>query len=116
MTLSICDPEIVANIKSRISDYCAISTPRVLSILEKHSATGPAGSAGRSAKNMASLVEVLSTIDSEAEWLSVVKQDPKVEVLLSTDLDGSATIVRSWSTSVRECLESLGFSSVNARN
>ena len=108
VTLSFCDPEFEESAKRRISARCPVSPSTGMNAVERHSATGPAGTAARSGKNMASLFEVLSIIQADANWLSAERSKAKVRKLLDEDFDNSAEIARHWMKSTRASLKTFG--------
>lgn len=110
VTLSFCDSDFVENAKQRILEGCPVSPPSGLSMIERHSFTGPAGTPARSGKNMASLIEVLSSVDGDSDWVSSVRTESGTRKLLKEDFDNSAEIARSWLKKIRTTLEPLGVS------
>jgi hypothetical protein len=104
VALSYCDRDFVVNAKNRILNGCPVMPPYGLSPVERHSATGPAGSAARSGKNMSSLIEMLTMLETEDDWLSSLRQEPKLKKVLSADIDDSAGLTQSWMTGIRQSL------------
>lgn len=108
VTLSFCDPDFEENAARRIFAGCPVSLRSGLSALERHSATGPGGARRRSGKNMACLIEMLTIIEAEADWLSMVRAKPTIKEVLAKDVDNSDRIARGWMIRIRENLEPLG--------
>jgi hypothetical protein len=108
VVLSYCDPEFELNAKQRISAGCPVVPPAELDQAERHSATGPAGVAARSGKNMASLLAVLTATDTDTPWLWDVQTKRDTWELLDEDIDDSGKIARKWMNRVRDTLEPLG--------
>lgn len=100
-TLSLTDPEFVANAKRHIQQRCPVSVPMGLSSLERHSATGPAGVHQRSAKNLAALVALLGRLPESVPWLQSEVADAEVKQLLQADIDASDTIALGWLDALR---------------
>ena len=73
-----------------------------LTPVERHSATGPEGVLGRSAKMLASLLAASAAIPSLERWAADLQREVPIEQLLKEDeWNRSDEIVASWMSNVR---------------
>ena len=107
VVLSFSDLDYEANAKQRIENLCPVLVPVGLDWVKRHSATGPAGTKARSGKNLASLLETLTAMQVDPEWVSSATRRWKIRKLLKEDFDGSAHITRNWLRRVCQSLEPL---------
>ncbi len=107
-TLYYADTDFAAEAKRRITAGCPVSAPAGLSAVERHIFTGPAGGSQRSAKNLASLLQVLQRLPGEAPWVATELDKSEVQELLRTDIDRSAKIAESWFEDLRASFATMG--------
>ncbi len=112
VTAYFSDIQFVERAKFRIDTGCSVTPPRDLSPLERHSATGPAGTAQRSAKNMASLLNLCGRRAGLSSWVANTRAQPTVIAMLRCDENGdkSANIVDHWFRRISELAEQQGIS------
>jgi len=55
-----------------------------------------------SAKNLASLLQVLNSVPAKASWVASERQAKDVQTLLEADIDSAGTIVEWWSDRARK--------------
>lgn len=96
VTAYFVDPKFPQRLVERMEALCPVSVRGSMSPLERHSATGPAGTTQRSAKMMASLVFIARRLPSLSTWLDTIRADPRVTQLLEQDFDNSADITEEW--------------------
>lgn len=84
------------HVMCRLESGCVISIPTGLAPLQRHSATGPASAAQRSAKLLSSLVSIGSRIPSLVLALERLSADQEMRMLLEQDRDRSGEIATSW--------------------
>lgn len=92
------DPEFGAQSVRRILSGCIINDegPPSLPPLERHVATGPVGSRGRSAKAISALTYLYKRLpNADPAVISSFNQQPIRDLLLA-DEDGGAEIAESW--------------------
>lgn len=92
------DAGFVARAKTRIESRCPVTPPVGLDDLERHVATGPGGTAGRSAKNLSSLLNMSARIAELSHWAEEIQAQPDVSQMLEYDeaMDKSAQIAERW--------------------
>lgn len=103
VTATFTDPTFLDQARKRVAALCPVIAPIGLTPAELHSATGPAGSSGRSAKALASLIAVSVEFPDLAQWRIDVLEDDRVKNLLAVDAswDRSDQIITSWTAAVR---------------
>ena len=94
--------------KSRIEAGCPVCPPQGMTAAERHSATGPAGIAGRSAKNMASLLNMCARSAELSSWAKEIRTQPDVSQMLEYDMDRSADIAENWFQRISQLFASQG--------
>lgn len=106
------DTQFVQRAKSRIDTICSVTPPKDLSPAERHSATGPAGTAQRSAKNMASLLNLCGRKAEFSSWVAETRAQLAVGAMLKCDESGDKfpNIVDHWFRRITELLEQQGLS------
>ena len=111
VALSIVDPEFLQRARERLEARCPLdaSDLRRITAIERHSAAGPAGSVARSAKAAQTLIQIVRTRSSEAEWLDQLFAAPDFQALLREDFDGSDGIADSWSQRIRAIISADDF-------
>ncbi|WP_437618196.1 hypothetical protein [Sorangium sp. So ce1151] len=96
------DPSFPEKARVRVDEQCPVLVPVGLTPAERHSATGPDGMLGRSAKMLASLLAASASIPSLERWASDLQRDVRIEQVLKEDAwNKSDEIVASWMTNVR---------------
>lgn len=102
VTAVFVDPSFPEKARVRVDEQCPVLVPVGLTPEERHSATGPDGMLGRSAKILASLLAASASIRSLERWASDLQRDVRIQQLLKEDeWNGSDKIVASWMTNVR---------------
>jgi hypothetical protein len=102
VTACYADDDFVGRACDRVARRCPVRVPIGLTPVERHVATGPQGSAGRSAKMFVSLLTACEEIPALASWIAGVRADPEVLPLLDAEMsDGAAAIVARWRSSLR---------------
>ena len=106
------DIQFVERAKSRIDTGCSVTPSKDLSPLERHSATGPAGTAQRSANNMARLLNLCAPKAELSHWMADTRSQPAVGAMLKCEesRDKSTKIVDHWFCKIIELAEPQGFS------
>jgi len=102
-TARLVDPDFIAQAMSRVEAGCPVLEPHGLSPIERHSATGPAGTPGRSAKMLASLLALCDDSDV-MEWSQRMRNEPHILALLQEDYDEAGDIAGGWLEQVRQVL------------
>ncbi|WP_437499190.1 hypothetical protein [Sorangium sp. So ce1099] len=102
VTAVLVDPSFPEKARVRVDEQCPVLVPAGLTPAERHSATGPDGTLGRSAKMLASLLAASTSIRGLERWASDLQRDVRIEQLLKEDeWNRSDEIVASWMTNVR---------------
>lgn len=98
ITAYFIDPQFPERARSRLDARCPVSPPEGLTPAERHSATGPAGVSQRSAKTLASLLELCEHIPATATWSRELRQESDIAEMLRLDqqCDNSARITADW--------------------
>jgi hypothetical protein len=83
---------------------CPVDSSEVLSMtpIERHSATGPAGSVHRSAKAAAALLKLAEMVSPVPPWIQGLRASEDMQTLLAQDVDGSDIIASRWLNRIRE--------------
>ena len=104
------DAKFVERAKFRVETGCPVTPPQGLDAVERHSATGPAGTAGRSAKNIASLLNMCARIAELSPWVAEIQTELDVRQMLKLDesMDRSACITEHWFQRISQLFESQG--------
>lgn len=112
VTATFVDPRFRERARHRVAALCPVVVPVGLTPAERHSATGPAGTQARSAKQLASLIAASMEFPDLAQWREDILQDERVKALLAVDAswDASDRIVISWSSAVRSAFVARGTS------
>jgi len=97
--LASIDPEFRLQARRRLETHCPLdfSELRALTMVERHSAAGPAGGAERSAKAASALQAILSAAVPQPEWLAGVLASPRHQEVVALDIDDAGSIAQSWS-------------------
>jgi hypothetical protein len=98
VTAYFTDTNFSSEVRDRVDKKCPVKTPTNLTPVERHSATGPAGTFGRRAKMLASLLTISSMTSSLKEWAETFRNMQEMQDLLKEDAtwDGSDRITASW--------------------
>lgn len=104
VALRLVDPHFEHLSRIRLESGCSVDLSDLQSMQEpeRHSAAGPAGVLGRSAKAAATLLQLLQTVSPTPSWLEQVSNSEDLRVLVAQDIDGSAAIADSWMHRIRE--------------
>jgi hypothetical protein len=99
VALHFSDPDFVPQAKRRVVDRCTVAVSEGMLPPE---GLLPFQRRERSAKNLASLMRVLSHVPSEATWVVSELAAGDVQALLKADVDSAGEIVDSWSEAARD--------------
>lgn len=105
-TASIVDPKFLINCESRLAESVRISPGAGMSPSDRHSATGPAGSSARSAKELSAILALADRTQEEMLWAEQLRSQADTALILSKDIDDCADIAVYWR---KRCVE-LGIS------
>ena len=97
--LSISDNEFTHHAIDRLDRMCPFSDDpeyRIESPIERHSAQGPSGSRGRSAKSASSLFAVLQVDSPDNADVLRLAEDSEFRQLVASDVDNGGCIATSW--------------------
>ena len=83
-------------VRERMSALCPVVLPAGLSTIARHSATGPSGITGRSAKMMSSLLTLARLIPGLPSDVRQTIESPEFKELLNWDVDRSGHIAAEW--------------------
>jgi hypothetical protein len=94
----------------RLDDSCPVNLPMGMSPAERHSATGPAGTQARRAKEAASLLAIMALVPDLESRAVEYQSRTEIQELLKIDAayDNSSEIALSWLENVRERLAEKG--------
>ena len=111
------DVKFAERAKLRIENGCSVTPPKGLNEVERHSATGPADTAGRSAKNMASLLNMCARLSTLSPWVAEIQKQPDVAKMLRYDeaWDNSAIIAERWFETISQMYERQGITLSSAQ-
>jgi hypothetical protein len=98
VTAYFADPKFPEHLIARLNDRCEIAVPSDLSLVARHSATGPGGAVHRSAKLLASLLCIGKRLPALSSFLERATAEPDLAELLGKDIDNSSTITDRWYT------------------
>jgi hypothetical protein len=101
VTLLHSDPAFVSEAKQRIDAGCPVAVPSLSSGLLRHVATGPAGPAERSSKNLAALLRLVAMVPPEQQWAQDRERTAEVQDILRSDRDLSGDIALYWHTQLQ---------------
>lgn len=96
--LAVIDSDFELQARRRLEVHCPLDSSelRALTVIERHSAAGPAGSTGRSAKTASVLQAILLATAPRPEWLDAVLHTPAHQELVALDIDSSGSIAQRW--------------------
>jgi hypothetical protein len=96
--LSFIDPSFQLEARRRLEAHCPLDSSelRALTMIERHSAAGPAGGSARSAKAANALQAILSAAVPTPEWLAAVLTTPEHQELVALDTDTADCIAVNW--------------------
>jgi hypothetical protein len=102
--LFLVDPDFPAQARARLEARCPVDTTelRSMSPIERHSATGPAGTVHRSAKAAAALLQLAGMASPIPPWVQEIRAAKDMQALLAQDIDGSDKIAERWLNRIRE--------------
>ncbi len=109
VALSAIDPNFQTQARRRLEVRCPLDYTELgaLTMLERHSAAGPAGGMQRSAKAAAALEKIVASTSSQPTWLAAIVASPEHQALVASDIDASGSIAQRWSerfTQIRQLL------------
>jgi hypothetical protein len=104
VALYLVDREFEAQSRPRLEAGCPVDVSDLMSMTgpERHSAAGPAGTADRSAKTAATLLQLLRMTSPVPGWVERVSDSANLRALLAQDIDASATITDRWLHRIQE--------------
>jgi hypothetical protein len=110
VVLSAVDPDFQNQARHRLEAHCPLdySELRALTMIERHSAAGPAGGAERSAKAASALESIIAGISPQPEWLAPIVATSEHQTLVASDIDSASSIAQRWSerfTQIRQLLQ-----------
>lgn len=96
--LSVVDPNFLEDARTRLEAGCQVDTSALMSMtaLQRHSATGPAGSVARSAKAAQALLKLVQMQPLKSPWLEKVIADSEFQRLLAQDMDKSDILTENF--------------------
>lgn len=96
--LSAIDPDFQNQARKRLEAHCPLDSTelRALTMIERHSAAGPAGGIERSAKAASTLESILSAISPQPEWLPAILASGEHQALVASDIDSAGAITQRW--------------------
>lgn len=96
--LASIDPDFLRQARQRLEAHCPLDSSelRALTMIERHSAAGPAGGVERSAKSASALQTILSAAVPPPEWLAVVLASQGHQQLVASDIDAAGSIAERW--------------------
>jgi hypothetical protein len=95
--LFLVDPDFATQAHIRLIPGCPVHPDQPqMDPLERHSATGPAGTVERSAKCAAALLHLASILTPVPNWVQEVQASADIQILLAQDVDNARGIVDSW--------------------
>jgi hypothetical protein len=95
-TAYLIDASFPDRLRARVEAGCPIEVPSNLSPAERHRATGPATAEQRSAKLLASLLNIGMLVPGLAAWLKSAANSPQLAAVRSADRDNSGNIAENW--------------------
>jgi hypothetical protein len=104
VALYLIDRDFEAQSRSRLDAGCPVDESDLMSMTvpERHSAAGPAGTVDRSAKAAATLLQLLRTTSPVPSWVERASGSERLRALLAQDIDASATIADRWLHRIQE--------------
>jgi hypothetical protein len=108
------DPTFTDHARGRLRSGCPIDTSPYsgLSVVARHSLTGPGGTIERSAKAAASLFRLLELLPQRPDWLTEAATADLAN-LLKKDTDSSAQIAEEWLAGLKRHLTGLGLATAD---
>jgi hypothetical protein len=96
--LASIDPDFQLQARQRLDAHCPLDSSelRALTMIERHSAAGPAGGTERSAKAASALQTILSAAVPQPEWFAAVLATPEHQELVALDIDAAGSIAQRW--------------------
>lgn len=109
VVLSEVDPAFQAQARRRLEAHCPLDSTelRALTMIERHSAAGPAGGSERSAKAASALEDIVAAISPQPVWLVPIIATSEHQALVASDVDAGGSIARHWGerfTQIRQLL------------
>ena len=110
VTALFSDPAFASQVVSRIETHCSVTPPQIGVMIERHSATGPAGLQERRAKMAASLMSVVPLVPSLTAHAHKWRESPAIQQLLieDTTFDNSGKITLEWSNELKRIFAKRG--------
>jgi hypothetical protein len=98
VVLAAIDPDFELHARQRLEAHCPLDSSelRALTMVERHSAAGPAGGTERSAKTVSVLQTLLSATDPRPEWLDALLASTEHQQLVASDIDSAGSIAQRW--------------------
>ncbi|WP_395752483.1 hypothetical protein [Prosthecobacter sp.] len=111
VTLARVDPKFMTNARARLLAHCPVngSVLRGMTVSERHSAAGPAGLVGRSAKAASALVWLVGRMMTppHEEWFERLRASAEHRALVAEDVDGGGRIAERWERRLTEILAAM---------
>jgi len=103
VALFLVDPDFASQAHMRLVAGCpVVSEQPPTDPLERHSATGPAGTVERSAKCAAALLHLSQLLTPIPSWVQQVQASANIQVLLPQDIDRGGDIADGWLRRIKE--------------
>ena len=98
VVLAAIDTDFELHARQRLEAHCPLDSSelRALTMVERHSAAGPAGGTERSAKTASVLQTLLSATDPRPEWLDALIASSEHQQLVASDIDSAGSIAQRW--------------------
>ncbi len=109
IVLSAIDPDFQTQARRRLEAHCPLDSTdlRALTMIERHSAAGPAGGTERSAKAASALENIVAAIFPQPVWLAPIVATSEHQALVASDIDAGGGIAQRWGerfTQIRQLL------------
>lgn len=110
VTAYLRDPEFAEHARTRIAARCPVDVSQLvmMTAVERHSATGPAGERLRSAKATAALMCLTGLLRPAPAWLEKEKEASDLVALVAEDVDHADRIVEDWLAKMKVLLKAMG--------
>lgn len=98
VVLSSIDPNFQTQARHRLEAHCPLDSTelRAMTMLQRHSAAGPAGGTQRSAKAASVLETIVAAISPQPAWLASIVATSEHQALVASDIDRGGNIAERW--------------------